>query len=51
MGKKLKSEAVAKKETTKKNKPADKKTPVVIKLDSTVQHVKIYPKYNPLRQK
>jgi len=38
---------MAKKEKPKKKKPA----PVAIKLDSTVQHVKIYPKYNPLRQK
>ena len=46
---------MAKKITTKKKETPKKavhnKVPKKISLSSTVQHVRIYPKYNPLRDK
>jgi len=36
-----------KKETPKK--PVDSKVPKKISLNETVQYIRIYPKYNPLR--
>ena len=44
MAKKTKSKKVIKK------KPVDKSIPVEIVLENSVQHVKVYPKYNPLRK-
>ena len=46
---------VIKKVASKKSKPVekkakDKKDVVEIVLENTVQHVKVYPKYNPLRK-
>ena len=46
---------MAKKLTTKKKvtpkKAVDSKVPKKISLSGTVQHVRLYPKYNPLRNK
>ncbi len=41
-----KSKKPVKKEVVKKH---DKTKPVEVDLKETVQHVKVYPKYNPLR--
>jgi CxxC motif-containing protein len=39
-----------KKKVVKKKKPIDKHKIVEISKDISVQHVKVYPKYNPLRK-
>jgi len=41
---------IKKKVVSKKKKPVDKHKIVEISKDTSVQHVKVYPKYNPLRK-
>jgi hypothetical protein len=41
---------VIKKVASKKSKPVDKHKVVEISVNTNVQHVKVYPKYNPLRK-
>tara|TARA_R110002049_G_scaffold197756_2_gene367816 strand:+ start:141 stop:281 length:141 start_codon:yes stop_codon:yes gene_type:complete len=42
--------AIKKKVVSKKKKPVDKHKVVEISVNTNVQHVKVYPKYNPLRK-
>ena len=42
--------AIKKKVVSKKKNPVDKHKVVEISVNTHVQHVKFYPKYNPLRK-
>jgi|TARA_B110000090_G_scaffold102225_1_gene114940 hypothetical protein len=50
MAKKVIKKVTSKKSKLVENKPVDKKEVVEIVLKDTVQYIKVYPKYNPLRK-
>jgi|TARA_B110000091_G_scaffold105177_1_gene114212 hypothetical protein len=50
MAKKVIKKVTSKKSKPVEKKPVDKKEVVEVTLKDTVQYIKVYPKYNPLRK-